>query len=148
VEREGSVWERLESQVRWYDDSARSNQLWFKALKVVQIAVAAAIPVTAAAGASAAVAGAMGALIVVLEGAQQLFQFQPNWASYRSTCEALKREKFLFLARAADYADRADAEQLLAVRVEALVSDETSKWAAQQEQIAQGGDRTGQSRGE
>jgi hypothetical protein len=143
----GPMWERLESQIKWYDANARSNQVWFKGLKVAQIAFAAAIPVTAAAGASATVAGAMGALIVILEALQQLFQFQPNWTTYRSTCEALKREKFLFLAHAGDYADRANGEQLLAMRVETLVSDETSKWAAaQQEQIVQDGDRAGHSR--
>lgn len=135
MQPDGVVWERLESQLSWYDGNARSNQFWFKALKVVQIALAAAIPVTAAAGASATVAGAMGALIVIVEALQQLFQFQPNWTSYRSTCEALKREKYLFLAHAGDYSGLADGEQLLAMRVEALVSDETSKWAmAQQEQ--------------
>ena len=138
MQRDGPVWERLESQIKWYDENAASNQAWFKGLKVVQIAVAAAIPVTAAAGASAAVAGAMGALIVVFEGLQQLFQFQPNWTSYRATCEALKREKHLFLAQAGAYADRERRDRLLAVRVEALVSDETSEWVgAQKQQIAQ-----------
>jgi hypothetical protein len=139
-ERSGPTWERLESQIKWYDENAASNQAWFKWLKVLQIALAAAIPATVAAGASAAVAGVMGALIVVVEGTQQLFQFQPNWTSYRSTCEALKREKYLFLAGAGDYARRPEAEHLLAMRVETLVSDETAKWtAAQQEQVEQAG---------
>jgi hypothetical protein len=135
VDDRGPAWERLESQIEWYDSRARANQLWFKGLKVAQIAIAAAIPVVAAAGGSATIAGAMGAAIVVFEGLQQLFQFQPNWTSYRSTCEALKREKHLLLADAGDYAGRPDAQRLLAMRVESLVSDETSQWASTQKEL-------------
>jgi hypothetical protein len=140
---EGPVWTRLESQIDWYDTRARSNQLWFKGLKVLQIVVAAAIPVVAAAGGSATLAGAMGAVIVVFEGLQQLFQFQQNWTSYRSTCEALRHEKHLFLVGAGVYGVPSDRERLLAVRVEGLVSDETSQWAAAQQKLARVGDRTG-----
>jgi hypothetical protein len=130
----GATWERLESQIEWYDKQARSSQRWFKVLKVAQIVVAAAIPVVAAAGGTAAVAGAMGAVVVIVEGLQQLFQFQQNWTSYRSTCETLKHEKFLFLAGAEPYSG-SDREQLLGARVEAVVSQETSGWAAQQRQV-------------
>jgi hypothetical protein len=129
-----TVWDRLESQIEWYDSRARSNQLWFKVLKVAQIVIAAGIPVVAAAGGTAAVAGAMGATVVVLEGLQQLFQFQQNWTSYRATSEALKHEKFLFLAAAEPY-NSADRDQRLAAQVEMLVSQETSAWAAQQRQL-------------
>lgn len=129
---DGPVGERLESQLTWYDTRAQSNQRWFTVLKVTQIVVAAAIPVVAAAGGSAAVAGAMGAVIVVLEGLQQLFQFQQNWTRYRSTCEALKHEKFLFLAHVDPYAG-ANSEQLLAARIETLLSQETLAWRAQRD---------------
>jgi hypothetical protein len=67
------VWDRLESQITWYETRARTSQWWFKLLKVVQIVVAAAIPVVAAAGASATVAGAMGAAVVVLRGSSSYF---------------------------------------------------------------------------
>jgi hypothetical protein len=120
--------ERLDHQLAWYGATSQRYKQWYQSLKVVQIVVAAAIPVVAAAGASAAVAGALGAVIVVLEGVQQLFQFQQNWIAYRATAEALKHEKYLHLAGAGPYArgDRRDA--LLAQRVEALVSQETGAW--------------------
>ena len=41
------AWGRLEDQIRWYDSHSLHNQHWFKALKLVQILVAAAIPVAA-----------------------------------------------------------------------------------------------------
>jgi len=79
-----------------------------------------------------------------LEGVQQLFQFQQNWVSYRSTCEALKHEKFLYLATAGPYATAERPQALLAERVEGLVSQEHAKWAAQQEEaVRAGGEKEG-----
>ena len=129
-EPESPAWRRLEDQIAWYDARSALNQRMFKVLKVAQIVLAALIPVLAAADAAHWVLGALGALVVVLEGIQQLFQFQQNWVSYRSTCEALKHQKFLFLAGAGPYAHTTRREALLAERVEALVSQEHAKWTA------------------
>lgn len=126
------TWERLEGQIAWYDRRSANSKRWYQRLKVAQLVIAAAIPVMAAAGAQPVVAGAMGALIVVLEGVQQLFQYQQNWTAYRSTCEALRHEKFLYLARAGPYGDAARPGALLAERVEGLVSQEHAAWVAEQ----------------
>jgi hypothetical protein len=72
-------------------------------------------------------------VVVVLEGVQQLFQWQTNWVLYRSTAEALKHEKFLFLSCAGPYAT-ADRLRVLAERVEGLVSQEHAKWTQGREQ--------------
>ena len=125
----GPAWERLEDQLNWYEAKSRHHVTWYQSLKVAQIVIAAAIPTAAAAGASVAVAGALGAVIVVLEGLQQLFQFQQNWISYRATAEALKHEKFLYLASAGPYREADWPEATLAERVESLVSQETVAWA-------------------
>jgi uncharacterized protein DUF4231 len=82
------------------------------------------------------VTAGLGIFIVVLEGLQQLDQYHSNWISYRSTCEALKHEKFLYLAKAGMYATANDPHALLAERVESLVSQEHAKWASSQEQGA------------
>jgi hypothetical protein len=124
--------ERLEDQLAWYEAKSRHHSRWFQSLKVGQLVVAAAIPAVAAAGASAGVAGALGAVVVVMEGLQQLFQFQQNWIAYRGTAEALKREKFLFLAGAGPYAQPDGRDRLLAERVENLVSQEHATWAEAQ----------------
>lgn len=123
---------RLEDQISWYDAKSRHNQRWFKLLKVCQIITAAAIPVAAGESAPAWLVGGAGALIVVLEGLQQLQQYQQNWITYRSTCERLKHEKFLFAARAGPYAV-ATPEVVLAERVESLVSQEHAAWVSQRE---------------
>jgi Protein of unknown function (DUF4231) len=123
--------ERLADQLGWYETNAKSNQLWFKSFKVAQIVVAAAIPSAAALGASVGVAAVLGSVVVVLEGVQSLFGFQTNWTTYRKTAEALKREQYLYLAQAAQYAGD-DREKVLAVIVESLISDETTRWASTQ----------------
>jgi uncharacterized protein DUF4231 len=126
--------DRVENQIAWYDKKSQYNQRWFKRLKICQIVTAAAIPVAAGASVAVSVVGAAGALIVVLEGLQQLQQYQLNWTTYRATCERLRHEQFLFLAQAGPYAGAPDPEAMLAERVEGLVSQEHAAWAAQREE--------------
>lgn len=134
-----AAWDRLQDQIAWYDRKSQVNQTWFKRLKVGQIVTAAAIPVAAGASVSVSVIGAAGALIVVLEGLQQLQQYQQNWTTYRSTCERLKHEQHLFLAQAGPYALAPDPDAMLAERVEGLVSQEHAAWVGQREEIAKAG---------
>jgi hypothetical protein len=128
------AWARLEDQIDWYDRQSGRAQHWFKRLKVSQIVLAAAIPVAAGVSAPAWLVGGAGALIVVLEGVQQLQQYQQNWTTYRSTCERLKHEKFLFAAHAGPYARVEDPDARLAERVEGLVSQEHAAWASHREE--------------
>jgi len=77
----------------------------------------------------------LGVLVVVLEGLQSLNQFHHNWITYRSTCEELKHEKFLWLAKAGPYAASANPDVLLAERVESLISREHAKWVSAREHV-------------
>ncbi len=81
--------------------------------------------------------GAGGALIVIMEGLQQLQQYQQNWTTYRSTCERLKHEKLLFLAGAGPYQPAVKPGALLATRVEGLVSQEHAAWVSHREEASQ-----------
>ncbi len=121
---------RLEDQIEWYDRKSGENQRRFKLLKGSQLVAAAAIPVAATFGAHPAVAATLGAMIVVVEGFQQLNQYQQNWTLYRSNAEALKHEKYLFLARSGPYAKLDDGRALLADRIEGLISQEHAKWVS------------------
>jgi hypothetical protein len=128
------AWVRLQDQIGWYDRKSQVNQSRFKLLKICQIVTAAAIPVAAGVSAPSWLVGGAGALIVVLEGLQQLEQYQQNWTSYRSTCEQLKHEQYLFLSKAGPYATAPDPDTLLAERVESLVSQEHAAWTANREE--------------
>jgi hypothetical protein len=127
---------RLAVELRWYDARARDNQRWYRAIKVVQLIAAALVPVMAGVGVSAWITGGLGSVIVVLEGVQQLYQFQEHWIAYRSTWEGLRREQNLYEARASDYATTPSPPTLLAERIEALIAREHARWVSVQEATA------------
>jgi uncharacterized protein DUF4231 len=124
--------ERLEDQLGWYDKKSRGARNAFKRIKVVEIVSAALIPFLTGQPWPRVtyVIGGLGVLITVLEGLLHLNQYQENWSSYRNTAEALKHEKYLYLAKAGPYANAADLRGLLAERIEAIMSQENSQWIA------------------
>lgn len=126
----GLAWARLEDQVSWYDRRSQSCQRTYVGLKILQLIAAAAVPVAASVHAAVWLTGGLGAVVVVLEGIQQLGQYQANWINYRSTAEALKHEKYLYLSAAGPYRADGHSPQLLAERVEGLISQEHAKWTA------------------
>ncbi len=126
--------ERLEDQITWYDRKSVVNQRWFKVLKATEIIAAAMIPFAAGFPAPAVLTGGLGVIVVVLEGVHGLNQYQQNWSAYRSTCEALKHEKYLWLAKAGPYANAQSPDVTLAERVESLISREHAKWVSVREQ--------------
>lgn len=127
---------RVRDQIAWYDAKSQLNQRWFKGLKICQIVTAAAIPVAAGVSAPTWLVGGAGASIVVLEGLQQLQQYQQNWTTFRATCERLKHEQFLFMAHAGPYGVAPNPEALLAERIESLVSQEHAAWVSQREEAS------------
>jgi len=120
--------DRLENQIIWYGKKAVYNERMFKRLRVATIVVSSSIALFAAFLEYRWITGGLGALIALFEAVQQLNQYHQNWISYRSTAEALKREKYLFLSMAGAYAWSENAKTLLAERVESLVSQEHAKW--------------------
>lgn len=131
---EDPTWERLEDQINWYDRKSGDNQRRYKWLKLLELAVAAALPVVAVVGSPVWVTGSLAAVIVVLEGAQHLYQFQEHWITYRSTAEALKHERYLYLAKAGPYVGE-DQHRQLAERLEGLISQEHAKWTASHREV-------------
>jgi len=139
------IWQRLEDQIAWYDANSARNQRMFRRLKYVEIVAAATIPVVSGFGSTRVVAAVLGGVVLVIEAVLHLNQYQQNWLTYRSTAEALKHEKYLYLAGAGHYRAVADPHALLAERVEALVSQEHSKWVSvrQDQEAEQGASTTG-----
>jgi hypothetical protein len=135
------AWYRLTDQIQWYDRKSGTNQFWYKWIKLTQIVLAASIPVLSVVEVPwwRWVTAVLGALIVVLEGAQQLWQFNNLWITYRSTAEQLKHEKYLFLSFSGPYSglNTDDALKHLAERVEEQVSTEHAKWVNHARQVEQ-----------
>lgn len=123
---------RLDDQIDWYDKKSAASQRYYNRIKLTEIIAAALIPFVVGAHIpyAAWTAGGLGVLITILEGILQLYQYQQIWVAYRATAEAMKHEKFLYIAKAGDYAKALDSRGLLAERVEALGSQENTKWAS------------------
>ncbi len=126
---------RLEDQINWYDRKSQSAQRIFKRIKIVEIFSAAIIPLLAGLNFPHVklAAGGLGVLITILEGILHLNQYQQLWNTYRSTCEALKHEKYAYLGNAGPYAGAANPRVILAERVESLVSQEHAQWSSIQQ---------------
>ncbi len=125
---------RLEQQIRWYDSKSGSAQWWYKRVKFCEFFLSGLVPI-AALTLVGWITAVIGALAVILEGLQQLNQWQHNWITYRSTCEALRHEKYSYLARSGSYLGLDDdlARKMLVERTESLVSTEHAKWITRQE---------------
>lgn len=125
--------ERLDDQITWYDRRSQWNQQWFKRLQVTQIIAAASIPflVSLLPGTdlpSKIILGLLGLIIAGLAAFLGLYQLQENWLRYRTTCESLKHEKYIFLTKTDPY-QGSDSFPLLVERVESLISRENTSWA-------------------
>jgi len=123
-----AVTRRANHLLAWYDQHATRARIGYWVIKIIQLILGAAVPVVAGLHAPAAVTGSLGALIVVLEGIQQLFQFHENWIRYRLSATSVAREKSMYDARVGDYAS-GQPVALLALRIENIASSEAAAWA-------------------
>lgn len=147
--RQHPAWIRLNDQLEWYDNKSGENQKRYKQIKVAQLVLAGSIPVFALVGDTWGrwVTAILGASVAILEGLQQLGQYNNLWVSYRATAEQLKHEKFVFLAKSGPYRDIEEEEALkrLAERIGEQVSTEHAKWVSERSQQAE---RQGEQGGE
>lgn len=118
---------RLEDQIKWYNERSRFSKRWYLRLRIGATICAALVPVASSTN-HTYIASGLGVGIVILEGILQLNGFHEHWTSYRSTCEMLKHEKYLYSASAGPYRNDSEALTTLAERVEELVSTEHAKW--------------------
>ena len=136
--------ERLEDQIGWYDRKSQRAQQRYKSLKLARVFIADLILLGAALAIPPSefkwATAVLGLVVLLIEALQQLNQDQQNWIAYRSTCESLKHEKYLYLAGAGPYANAENKEKrlaLLADRIEGLVLQEHAKWLSTQKQAAE-----------
>jgi Protein of unknown function (DUF4231) len=130
AERADVLWQELAALFRWYGRAATSTRLSYQVIKVAVLVIGAAVTVLAATRASSALTAALAASVVVLEGIQQLFQFQSNWITYRGTAEAMRQQAFLYVAQAGPYADTQTRRERLAEFMTEITAKESAGWAS------------------
>lgn len=127
---------RLQDQIDWYDNKSLDNQKKFKRLRIAEIVAAALIPFLSGLVLSihsfsltgTIIVGVLGIAVTIIASILSLGRHQEHWIEYRTTCESLKKEKFLFQTGVEPYTSE-DAFHLLVQRVETLVSKENTNWA-------------------
>jgi hypothetical protein len=136
AERDDTLWQALNAQFRWYERAATRNRVSYQALKVVAMVFGAAVAVLAASDAPAAITAVLAASVVVLEGVQQVFQFHPNWITYRATAETLRQNAFLYVAKVGPYASAESRRDQLAEVVRDITAKENASWTGTMRQAA------------
>ncbi len=131
MNKEQYIKERLDEQIKWYSTKSRSNQKMYKRLRFLEIISASFIPFLSGFSSSIPysewIIAFLGVLIAISAGASSLFKYQENWLEYRTTTEALKQEKVLYLTGVAPYNDEQKFE-VLVTRAENIMSNEKNNW--------------------
>ncbi len=124
--------ERLNDQIGWYDQKSQRAQRFFKSLRTMEIISAGIIPLLAGFGSGATwsviTVGVLGAIVAILAAFISLNKYQENWIEYRTTCETLRHEKYLFLTNTEPY-NEPEPFGLFVQRIETLISKENSAWS-------------------
>lgn len=125
--------DRVEAQIKWYDEKSQKAQKYYKIYQIIEILLAASIPILSGyANSSVAIAvivGIAGALIAIIESITKLYRFHENWIQYRSTCELLRYQKYLFVTRSAPYnPDTETIENIFVRNIENIISAENNQW--------------------
>ncbi len=125
--------ERLEDQIIWYNKKSRFNKRIYLILSTIGIVAASSIPflvsyVTEKNPEFKIVVGILGVFIAIITGAIALFKCQELWIEYRTTCELLNQQRYLFETGTKPY-DGDDAFHILVENVEYIISKELSRWS-------------------
>jgi len=129
-ERTDVLWQELAAHFQWYGRAATRTRLSYQVLKVAVLVTGAAVTVLAATRASSALTAALAASVVVLEGVQQLFQFQSNWITYRRTAETMRQQAFMYVAQVGLYADKETRRERLAEFMSEITTTENAGWTS------------------
>jgi hypothetical protein len=123
--------DRVQDQIAYYSSKSRVNKNRYQRLQIVAIVFGVLVPVLIGFSEQQPflkyIAGALGAVVAIIESAQSLYKYKDNWITYRSTSEALIRERFLFNSNAGMYRD-AEAFTRFVEQVEQILSAENRVW--------------------
>jgi hypothetical protein len=134
ADREDLLWQELVAQFSWYDKAATRTRLSYQVLKMATLVAGATATLLAAISAPAALTASVASVIVIAEGAQQMFQFHSNWISYRGFAEILRQQAFLYVADIKPYGDPATRRDRLAAALMTATTKEKTTWSTTMKQ--------------
>ncbi|UQD53811.1 DUF4231 domain-containing protein [Bacillus methanolicus] len=132
MSEETYIQERLEDQINWYDKKSMHSQRLYKRLKGIVTILSASIPLFVGLITEfkfwATIVSIIGVTITAIEGWLSLTKYHENWIEYRSICETLKHEKYMYLTKTGVY-ETENSFKVLVERVESIISKENVNWA-------------------
>lgn len=131
--------DRVDHQMAWYSGKSRVNKKYYYSMNSCILVFSALIPFLSSAqyidigilGVSfntSWVVGFLGVCIASLTGISSLMKFQEKWTIYRSTAEALRKEKLLYKTATAPYQGGTAKFNLFVRNVEDILDNETRSW--------------------
>ncbi|HDC9821918.1 TPA: DUF4231 domain-containing protein [Staphylococcus aureus] len=132
---------RLEDQINWYDTKSISCQKQYNFNKHIQIIAGALIPAITPFSlvfnsmSFTIVISILGIPIVISQSISSIKKFHENYIQYRTTCEVLKHEKYLYLNNVEPYDNEKEPLKLLVLRVESIISNENINWQTMRQDI-------------
>ena len=127
---------RVLDQMNWYSNKSTTNKrfhLWTRGLVIVF-----SIMIPFAAGFIEtnptylylnSTVGLLGVISAILIGLSALMKFQEKWIKYRTSSEAMKYEKHLYLTRSGHYKEAKDPFNLFVMRIENIIINENAIWS-------------------
>jgi len=119
--------DRYNSSIAWYDKKSSKNKKVYYSLQIAMIVLAAITPVLAVIEQKWLTVLTASA-VTILASLLKFGKFEENWINYRTICETLKKEQFLYQASLGDYSRSENKEQIFVDRVESLISRENTLW--------------------
>lgn len=132
MDEETYLKERLNNQIDWYDKKSSKAQKIYKIVKIIKLLLTGSIPffvgLISDIPLMAKIVSICGVLATLLEGYLAISKHHENWIEYRSICETLRHEKYMYLTKTGVYNDD-PVFNIMVERVESIISNENINWA-------------------
>ena len=125
---------RVNDQIDWYGKKSAWNKRWFLRLRIAETILALLIPfITAFINEDRLelkiTVGMLGVIVAASASIVTLYKLNENWIQYRSVCESLVHEKFLYITQSGPYKDGNSFPVFVEV-IESYISKENTQWAS------------------
>lgn len=128
---------RVDDQISWYSKESKKSQSYYKIINIT--VMIATLLISAGAGFNyfnePLIPVILGLIASSLEFTLKMNKYQEKWILYRSTCEELKREKYMYLTKSGIYAIDENSFNKFVERVETITAVEQALWRTKEKDI-------------
>jgi hypothetical protein len=127
---------RVDDQISWYDRKSGILKRRYRWMKATTIICSALIPVLIGfsdqpwGDSLKYVAAGLGVIVTIVEGMSGMLKDKETMLAYRSTREALVREKMLYVTQSLPAAEPGQAFRQFVQNCETIMGSENSQWAS------------------